>query len=92
MEALRAVVDPELGLEIVDLGLVYGVDVDDIGRVTIVMTLTVEGCPMHNTIARDVDLAVRSLPWVTDVAIRLTFDPPWGPHRLSAAARAALAR
>jgi metal-sulfur cluster biosynthetic enzyme len=92
LEALYAVVDPELGIDIVNLGLIYQLEIDEpSGRVTIVMTLTVPGCPMHNTITRDVTLAVRSLPWVTDVAVQLTFDPPWGPHRLSDLARTALA-
>ena len=92
-ETLRVVIDPELGIDIVALGLLYDVRVDAaLGRVDIVMTLTVKGCPMHDTIARDVELAVRSLPWVREVALSLTFDPPWTPERLSDEARSLLAR
>lgn len=93
LETLRVVMDPELGIDIVALGLLYDVRVDaTVGLVDILMTLTVKGCPMHATIARDVELAVRSLPWVRDVVLSLTFDPPWTPERLSDEARAQLAR
>jgi metal-sulfur cluster biosynthetic enzyme len=93
LDVLRAVIDPELGIDVVALGLIYDVAIDEhAGRVDVLMTLTVKGCPMHATIARDVDAALRSLLWVRDVAVRLTFDPPWSPARLSDEARALLAR
>lgn len=89
--ALSTVIDPELGIEITELGLVYqiGVEGDDVG---VLMTLTVPGCPMHSTIRADVERALRSIPWVRNVQVRLTFDPPWSPERISDAARRRLGR
>jgi metal-sulfur cluster biosynthetic enzyme len=82
-DALRTVLDPELGLSIVDLGLVYGIDV--VGRtVTITMTLTAPGCPLHGVMTQWVAHAVRALPGVEQVAVNLTFDPPWTPDRIVA--------
>jgi radical SAM protein len=79
--ALRTVVDPELGMSIVDLGLVYGIEVED-GRVAIVMTLTAPGCPIHDVMPAWVREAVGRLPGVTEVDVTLTFDPPWTPDRI----------
>lgn len=91
LEALRAVIDPELGIDIVSLGLLYrlAVDGDD---VAILMTLTVPGCPMHETITRDVKSTLGRLPWVKNARVELTFDPPWTTERLSDDARRALGR
>jgi MoaA/NifB/PqqE/SkfB family radical SAM enzyme/metal-sulfur cluster biosynthetic enzyme len=83
--ALRAVIDPELGLSVVELGLIYGVTVEA-GRVRIRMTLTAPGCPLHAVMPEWVREAVRGLPGVTDVAVELTFDPPWTPERMAGAA------
>ncbi len=90
LELLDSVVDPELGIGIVSLGLVYrvGVDGDD---VDILMTLTVPGCPMHETIKSDVETTIRRLSWVHDVVVHVTFDPPWSFDRLSDEARSKLA-
>lgn len=90
--ALEHVIDPELGIGIVSLGLVYRVAVDDDNNVAVLMTLTVPGCPMHGTIVADAEAAVRSLPWVREVSVDLTFDPPWSVDRLSEGARKALGR
>lgn len=90
-DVLRGVIDPELGIDIVNLGLVYAIGVAG-GRVDVVMTLTVPGCPMHATIVRDVEHALRSLAWVREADVRLTFEPRWSPARLSDEARALLAR
>lgn len=90
---LGSVIDPELGIDVVNLGLIYGVGIEDeSGHVDVAMTLTVPGCPMHATIAADVERAVMSLPWAKTVNVRLTFEPPWSPDRMSAQARAALGR
>lgn len=91
MNALRSVIDPELGIDIVNLGLIYAsrIDGDD---VHVDMTLTVPGCPMHQTIARDVERALRTVAWVRNVDVRMTFEPPWAPERLSPLARMALGR
>lgn len=90
-QVLDEVIDPELGIGIVSLGLVYRVAVDG-DAVSILMTLTVPGCPMHETIVRDVEARITALPWVRGVAVTLTFDPPWTPDRLSEQARALLGR
>ena len=91
IESLRAVIDPELGIDIVSLGLLYRVTVDG-GDVSIVMTLTVPGCPMHETIARDVTDAIERLSWVENARVNVTFEPPWSVDRLSDEARRALGR
>lgn len=89
MSALEQVIDPELGLNIVDLGLVYGVQVEN-GAVDVTMTLTTPGCPLHTAIARGAEAAVRNLPGVDSANVRVVWDPPWTPERMSPAARARL--
>jgi radical SAM protein len=81
MEALRGVFDPELGMSVVDLGLIYGVAVEG-GTVRVTMTLTARGCPLHEVMAEWVRTAVRGLPGVERVEVALTFDPPWTPERM----------
>ena len=80
-DALRAVVDPELGLSVVDLGLIYGVVVEG-GTVRVTMTLTAPGCPLHGVMADWVRRAVFGMAGVEEVDVRLTFDPPWTPARI----------
>jgi metal-sulfur cluster biosynthetic enzyme len=82
LEALRQVEDPELGMDIVDLGLLYEVEVDDsTARVT--YSLTSMGCPAGPLIAQDIDSAVRQVEGIDDVELELTFDPPWTPDKMS---------
>ncbi len=81
MDALRGVLDPELGLSVVDLGLIYGVDVRD-GCVSIMLTLTAPGCPIHDVMPEWVRQAVGKIPGVERVDVTLTFDPPWTPDRI----------
>ena len=81
MEALATVFDPELGMSIVDLGLVYEVRVQA-GRVGITMTLTAPGCPIHDVMADWVRTAVLRVPGVAQVDVALTFEPPWTPERI----------
>jgi radical SAM protein len=80
--ALRTVFDPELGLSVVDLGLIYGIGIEG-GRVTIAMTLTAPGCPIHDVMSEWVREAVRKVPGVTHASVTLTFDPPWTPERMA---------
>jgi metal-sulfur cluster biosynthetic enzyme len=80
-EALREVFDPELGLSVVDLGLIYGVEIDA-DRVRVEMTLTTQGCPLHDSMVEWVRQAVGRVPGVLDVAVALTFEPPWTPDRM----------
>ncbi len=82
MEILRTVEDPELGMDIVDLGLLYEVEVED-SRAKVTYSLTSMGCPAGPLIAGDIDSAVRQVDGIQDVELELTFDPPWTPDRMS---------
>ena len=79
--ALGGVLDPELGMSVVELGLIYGIDIAD-GAVEITMTLTAPGCPLDEVMGEWVRAAVREVPGVERVDVRLTFDPPWTPDRV----------
>ena len=87
--ALRAVVDPELGINIVDLGLVYGVDIQD-GNVKVTMTLTAIGCPLAFVVHQMVENALLQLDGVQSVQVEIVWDPPWTPERMSEEAKALL--
>lgn len=89
-KALKGVDDPELGYSIVDIGLIYDVEIDDKKNVVVVMTLTSMGCPLFGVIESDVHKAVRSVEGVTDVSVELTFDPPWSPELMTEEVRAEL--
>jgi metal-sulfur cluster biosynthetic enzyme len=82
IEALRGVEDPELGMDIVDLGLLYDVEIDG-PKVKVIHTLTSMGCPVGPMIQENVDQVVRALPGVEDVDVELTWDPPWSPEKMS---------
>jgi len=82
LEVLRQVEDPELGMDIVDLGLLYDVEVEG-SKVKVTYSLTSMGCPAGPLIAGDIDRAAREVPGVEDVDLELTFDPPWTPDRIS---------
>jgi metal-sulfur cluster biosynthetic enzyme len=81
-EALRAVEDPELGMDIVELGLLYDVEVEG-PRVKVIHTLTSMGCPVGPMIQENVAEIVRAMPEVEDVDVELTWDPPWTPEKMS---------
>jgi metal-sulfur cluster biosynthetic enzyme len=81
-EALRQVEDPELGMDIVDLGLLYDVEVAG-PRVKVTYSLTSMGCPAGPLIEQDIARVVREIPDVEDVDTELTFDPPWTPEKMS---------
>ncbi len=88
--AMRTVYDPEMPVNIYELGLIYDVTVDAEGRVAVRMTLTAPNCPVAGTLPADVERAVRAVPGVTDVKLELTFDPPWSKALMSEAAKLAL--
>jgi FeS assembly SUF system protein len=90
ISALKKVYDPEIPVNIYDLGLVYSVDVSGAGAVSIRMTLTAPNCPVAGSLPATVERAVRGVPGVTDVKIELTFDPPWSKDKMSDAAKLAL--
>ena len=83
VRALKQVYDPEIPVNIYDLGLIYDMTIDDDHKVHIKMTLTAPNCPMSDTLVEDVHTAVADTPGVTDVAIEITFDPPWDKSRMS---------
>jgi len=85
--ALRTVYDPEIPVNIYDLGLVYELTVDARAVATIRMTLTAPGCPVAQTFPRTVEETVRRVPGVADAHVELVWDPPWSKERMSEAAR-----
>ena len=87
LEALRHVVDPEVGINVVDLGLVYEARLQD-GHARVVMTMTTAACPLGESIADEARAAIRrNVPGVTAVSVDLVWEPPWQPSMMSAAAR-----
>jgi FeS assembly SUF system protein len=82
IEALRECYDPEIPVNIVDLGLVYNVDIHD-DTVDVVMTLTAVGCPVAPEVMSEVEMRLREVPGVNNVHVEITFDPPWTPDRMS---------
>jgi FeS assembly SUF system protein len=88
--ALRNVYDPEMPINIYELGLIYSLDVDDAGNARILMTLTAPNCPVAGTLPAEVERRARAVPGVTSVKLELTFDPPWSKDRMSEAAKLAL--
>jgi FeS assembly SUF system protein len=88
--ALKTVYDPEMPVNIYELGLIYGFDVTAEGQVQIRMTLTAPNCPVAGTLPGDVERTVRAVPGVTGVKLDLLFDPPWSVERMSEAAKLAL--
>jgi FeS assembly SUF system protein len=85
--AFKSVYDPEIPVDIYELGLIYKVDIDDDRKVDIDMTLTAPGCPVAGEMPGWVENAARGVAGVEDVEVRLTFDPPWDPSRMSDEAR-----
>ncbi|SIS47718.1 metal-sulfur cluster assembly factor [Salimicrobium flavidum] len=90
MGALENVIDPELGIDIVNLGLVYGVDVDEEGKAVVTMTLTAMGCPLAGHIEQDVKRAVSDLPEIEEIQVNIVWNPPWSKDRMSRYAKIAL--
>ncbi len=86
LEALRQVYDPEIPVDIVNLGLVYDVAIED-GIVRLKMTTTSPGCPVGDYLAQEVERAVETLSGVDAVGVEFVWDPPWTPERMSAEAK-----
>jgi len=88
--ALRQVIDPEIGMNVVDLGLVYEVENAD-GHVRVVMTMTTAACPLGESIAEEARRAIRrTVPGVASVCVGVVWSPPWQPSMMSASARSRL--
>jgi metal-sulfur cluster biosynthetic enzyme len=81
--SLKNVIDPELGVNIVDLGLVYRLDIDDNGEIELFMTLTSPACPAGPQLRDEVKNVLSELEGVQGVKINFVFNPPWGPHMMS---------
>jgi metal-sulfur cluster biosynthetic enzyme len=90
VKQLATVVDPELGVDIVNLGLVYTIDLDDEGICLIEMTLTTMGCPLTNVLADMVTKAVKKVPEVKNVDVEFVFEPAWSIDRMSRFAKLTL--
>jgi FeS assembly SUF system protein len=88
--ALKTVYDPEMPINIYELGLIYGLDVTDEGHVDVRMTLTAPNCPVAGSLPGDVERAIKSVAGVSDVKVELVFDPPWSNERMSESAKLAL--
>ncbi|MFA1818966.1 metal-sulfur cluster assembly factor [Virgibacillus oceani] len=90
MGALENVIDPELGIDIVNLGLIYDVYLDDNGLCTVTMTLTAMGCPLAGHIEQDVRHALADIPDIKEIDVNIVWDPPWGKEKMSRYAKIAL--
>jgi len=88
--ALKTVYDPEMPVNIHDLGLIYRVEVDAAGKAMVMMTLTAPNCPVAGSLPAEVERKVRAVEGITDVKLELTFDPPWTKANMSEAAKLAL--
>lgn len=87
LEALRTCFDPEIPVNIYELGLIYNVNVEEGGTVTITMTLTSPHCPAAQSMPAEIEEKVKAISGVSDVKIDLVWDPPWDPSKMSEAAR-----
>lgn len=88
--ALENVIDPELGIDIVNLGLIYDVDLNEEGLCTVTMTLTSMGCPLAGHIEADVKGVLADIPEAKEVNVEIVWDPPWGKDKMSRYAKIAL--
>lgn len=87
IEALKSIYDPEIPVDIYELGLIYGVDVSEDGDATIAMTLTTPHCPVAESLPNEVELRAMSVPGIRDAVVNLVWDPPWDPSKMSDEAR-----
>jgi FeS assembly SUF system protein len=87
IEALRGIHDPEISVNIYDLGLIYDLAIDDEGKANIRMTLTAPACPFAATLPGQVEMAVKGVEGISDASVELVWDPPWGQERMSDEAR-----
>ncbi|GAA0266113.1 hypothetical protein GCM10009127_01920 [Alteraurantiacibacter aestuarii] len=85
--ALKDIYDPEIPVNIYDLGLIYGVDVSDEADVVVTMTLTTPHCPVAESMPADIEMRIGSIPGVRDAEVNVTWDPPWDPAKMSDEAR-----
>lgn len=87
VEALKSVYDPEIPVNIYELGLIYSVNIDENGKVDIEMTLTSPACPVAGTLPPEVEGKIRSIPGVTECTVKVVWEPTWGMHMMSEEAK-----
>ena len=90
MEALGTIYDPEVPVDIVNFGLIYGLGIDDDGNVTVTMSLTSPSCPSAQAIPAEVESKAKAVEGVADVTVNIVWDPPWGPEMISPEGKAKL--
>ena len=86
-ESLKQCMDPEVPLNIVEMGLIYGIDVSENNDVNIKMTMTTQGCPLHETLVQDATRYVKKVPGVNNVNVDIVWDPPWSMDKMSEEAK-----
>jgi FeS assembly SUF system protein len=87
VDVLKSIYDPEIPVDIYELGLIYDVDIGEDGDATITMTLTTPHCPVAESLPQEVELRVLSVPGIRDAVVNLVWDPPWDPSKMSDEAR-----
>ena len=92
IEALKSIYDPEIPVDIYELGLIYDVEISEDGDALVTMTLTTPHCPVAESLPNEVELRVLSVPGVRDAEVKLVWDPPWDPSKMSDEARLELGR
>lgn len=89
-DSLRQCMDPEIPINIVDMGLIYGIDVDESNNVSVKMTMTTRGCPLHDTLVQDTTRYIKKVSGVNEVKVDVVWDPPWSMERMSKEAKETL--
>ena len=87
VDTLKSIYDPEIPVDIYELGLIYNVEISEDGDATITMTLTTPHCPVAESMPQEVELRVLSVPGIRDAVVNLVWDPPWDPSKMSDEAR-----
>ncbi len=87
VDTLKSIYDPEIPVDIYELGLIYNVEISEDGDATITMTLTTPHCPVAESLPQEVELRVLSVPGIRDAVVNLVWDPPWDPSKMSDEAR-----